>query len=116
PNKLTGKRLKPEELHDWINSDKEFYIVDMRNGYEHLAGYFKGSILPAMDNFRDLPAFLKQIEHLKNKTVLTVCTGGVRCEKASGYLLANGFSDVYQLDGGIVTYMESYPNEDFLGK
>lgn len=116
PNKLTGKHLKPEELHNWIQTGKEFYIVDMRNRYEHEVGHFKDSLLPPLDNFRDLPKFLKSIEHLKNKTVLTVCTGGVRCEKASGFLLANGFTDVYQLDGGIVSYMEKYPNEDFLGK
>lgn len=116
PNQLTGIHLKPEELHQWIADNKEFYIVDMRNAYEHQVGYFRGSILPPMENFRDLPKFLDSISHLKNKTVLTVCTGGVRCEKASGYLLANGFTDVYQLDGGIVSYMEKYPNEDFLGK
>ncbi len=116
PNQLTGIHLKPEELHQWIADNKEFYIVDMRNAYEHQVGYFRGSILPPMDNFRDLPKFLDSISHLKNKTVLTVCTGGVRCEKASGYLLANGFTDVYQLDGGIVSYMEKFPNEDFLGK
>ncbi len=116
PNVLTGVHLKPAELHNWIAEGKEFYIVDMRNAYEHLVGHFKGSILPAMDNFRDLPKFIKSIEHLKDKTVLTVCTGGVRCEKASGYLLSQGFKDVYQLDGGIVSYMREYPNEDFLGK
>ena len=116
PNKITGVHLKPEELHAWINSDKEFYIIDMRNAYEHDLGFFEGSIRPPMENFRDLPKFLESLEHLKNKTVVTVCTGGVRCEKASGYLLANGFTDVYQLDGGIVSYMEKYPNEDFVGK
>lgn len=116
PNKVTGIHLKPEELHQWIADSKEFYIVDMRNAYEHLVGYFKGSILPAMNNFRDLPKFVDSIKHLKDKTVLTVCTGGVRCEKASGYLIEQGFKDVYQLDGGIVSYMEKYPNEDFIGK
>lgn len=116
PNQTTGKRLSPEDLHAWIHSDKKFYIIDMRNAYEHLSGHFKGSILPPMDNFRDLPKFLESIAHLKDKTVVTVCTGGVRCEKATGYLLANGFTDVYQLDGGIVSYMVLYPNEDFLGK
>ncbi len=116
PNRVTGVHLKPEELHQWIAEEKEFYIIDMRNAYEHLVGYFKGSILPAMNNFRDLPKFVDSIKHLKDKTVLTVCTGGVRCEKASGYLIEQGFKDVYQLDGGIVSYMEKYPNEDFLGK
>jgi UPF0176 protein len=116
PNAITGIHLKPEELHEWINSGREFYIIDMRNAYEHMYGHFKNSILPAMDNFRELPGFLESISHLKHKTVLTVCTGGVRCEKASGYLLANGFTDVYQLEGGIVSYMEKFPNEDFIGK
>ena len=116
PNKLTGVHLKPEELHQWIADGKEFYIIDMRNAYEHQVGFFEGSILPPMNNFRDLPKFIDSISHLRNKTVLTVCTGGVRCEKASGYLLSQGFTDVYQLDGGIVSYMEKYPNEDFKGK
>ncbi len=116
PNETTGIHLKPEELHEWIKSGKEFYIVDMRNAYEHKVGHFEGSICPPMNNFRDLPKLLKQISHLKDKTVLTVCTGGVRCEKASGYLITQGFKDVYQLDGGIVSYMEKYPNEDFKGK
>jgi len=126
PNQVTGAHLKPEELHEWIKNKKparpdgrsggEFYIVDMRNAYEHKVGHFAGSILPPMENFRDLPKVVEQIAHLKNKTVLTVCTGGVRCEKASGFLITQGFKDVYQLDGGIVSYMEKYPNEDFKGK
>ncbi len=116
PNVLTGVHLKPAKLHTWIKEGKEFYIVDMRNAYEHAIGRFKGSECPPMDNFRDLPKFVRSIAHLKDKTVLTVCTGGVRCEKASGYLLSQGFTDVYQLNGGIVSYMEQYPNEDFEGK
>jgi UPF0176 protein len=116
PNEITGIHLKPEELHEWIKTGKEFYIVDMRNAYEHKVGHFEGSVLPPIENFRDLPKVVEQIKHLKNKTVLTVCTGGVRCEKASGFLITQGFTDVYQLDGGIVSYMEKYPNEDFKGK
>lgn len=116
PNQVTGIHLKPDELHEWLADKREFYIVDMRNAYEHKVGQFENSICPPMDNFRDLPKFVESIAHLKNKTVLTVCTGGVRCEKASGYLLTQGFTDVYQLDGGIVSYMEKYPNEDFKGK
>ncbi|MSU44688.1 rhodanese-related sulfurtransferase [Candidatus Nomurabacteria bacterium] len=116
PNKITGVHLKPEELHKWIKDDREFYIVDMRNTYEHKVGHFENSIMPAIENFRDLPKVVEQISHLKNKTVLTVCTGGVRCEKASGFLITQGFTDVYQLEGGIVSYMSKYPNEDFQGK
>ncbi|MEK7140738.1 MAG: rhodanese-related sulfurtransferase, partial [Patescibacteria group bacterium] len=116
PNQVTGIHLKPEELHEWLETKKEFYIVDMRNVYEHKVGHFENSILPPIENFRDLPKVVEQIAHLKNKTVLTVCTGGVRCEKASGFLITQGFKDVYQLGGGIVSYMEKYPNEDFKGK
>jgi len=114
----TGKYITSEELHKWIHDpNKEFYIVDMRNDYEYEVGHFKDSVMiKDFKNFRDLPKVLPQIENLKNKTIVTICTGGIRCEKASGVLLENGFNDVYQLQDGIVTYMEKYPNEDFLGK
>lgn len=116
PWSVTGKYLTPEELHSWFENKVEFYIVDMRNDYEHQSGYFEGSILPPLTNYRDLPKLLPMLKDLKDKKVLTVCTGGVRCEKASGFLVSNGFSDVYQLYGGIVSYMEKYPNEHFKGK
>lgn len=116
PTETTGKYISAVELHEWFESGKEFYIVDMRNDYEHQVGHFAGSVLPPMANFRDLPKVLPELEHLKNKTVVTVCTGGVRCEKASGFLVKNQFSDVYQLKDGIVTYMEKYPNQDFEGQ
>ncbi|CAG1020342.1 hypothetical protein DOJK_00269 [Patescibacteria group bacterium] len=116
PNVTTGKYITAEQLHELFKSGEEFYIIDMRNDYEHKVGYFKNSILPALSNFRDLPKILGDLEHLKDKKIITVCTGGVRCEKASGYLVKKGFKYVYQLHNGIVTYMEKYPNEDFLGK
>ncbi|MEY2664209.1 MAG: hypothetical protein RIT04_17 [Candidatus Parcubacteria bacterium] len=118
PKKVTGKRLKPEDLHAWYEAGKDFTIIDMRNGYEHIVGQFEGSVLPKLSNFRDLPKAVDEEfvpAGLHKKTVLTVCTGGVRCEKASGYLVSRGFEDVYQLDGGIVSYMEKYPGKDFLG-
>jgi UPF0176 protein len=116
PANFTAPYISAKELHGWIHSDREFYIVDMRNAYEHDVGHFAGSILPPMRHFRQLPEMLPMLASLKDKVVVTVCTGGVRCEKASGFLLRNGFSEVYQLYGGIVTYMERYPNEDFQGK
>ncbi len=115
--KLTGKYITPKELHALIRSNEEFFIVDMRNDYEYQVGYFDKSILlHRLTNFRHLPEAIKDIEHLKDKQIITVCTGGVRCEKASGFLLTQGFQNVSQLAGGIVSYMEEYPNEDFLGK
>lgn len=115
PTKTTGKYLTAGQLRKWIHSDKQFYIIDMRNDYEQEVGHFEGSILPGLSNFRDLPKIMPKITRLKGQTIVTVCTGGVRCEKASGFLVKHGFSDVYQLYGGIVTYMEKYPNEDFNG-
>jgi len=116
PTIQTGKYLSEKDLHEWFTKKKEFYIVDMRNDYEYISGQFEGSILSRFKNFRDLPKILPKLEHLKDKTIVTVCTGGVRCEKASGFLLQNGFADVYQLLNGIQTYMETYPNTHFKGK
>lgn len=116
PNDITGKYLSSEELHDWYTNNKEFYLVDMRNDYEYKSGYFDGTIYSEFRNFRDLPKIIDKLKDLKNKTIVTVCTGGVRCEKASGFLVKNGFADVYQLKDGIQTYMEKYPNKHFRGK
>lgn len=116
PMKVTGKYITPEELHNWIHSKKKFFIVDMRNDYEQAVGYFANSMLAPFKNFRDLPKVLPLLKDIKGESIITVCTGGVRCEKASGFLIENGFNSVYQLEGGIVSYMEKYPNEDFLGK
>ncbi|OGZ18005.1 MAG: hypothetical protein A2494_01895 [Candidatus Lloydbacteria bacterium RIFOXYC12_FULL_46_25] len=115
PNEVTGTHLTPEELKQWIESGEEFEIIDMRNDYEYKVGHFRGSINPMLENFRDLSKVTPALEALKEKKVLTVCTYGVRCEKASGYLKNKGFKDVYQLDGGIGTYMKAFPGEDFLG-
>jgi UPF0176 protein len=87
----------------------------MRNDYEFRSGHFKNSVNPKLGNSRDLPEVMPRLSPLKNKTVLTVCTGGVRCEKLSAYLMSEGFTDVYQLDSGIHSYMEKYPGQDYLG-
>ncbi|CAN5138454.1 rhodanese-related sulfurtransferase [soil metagenome] len=116
PATFTAPYIQPQELKSWIASGKDFVIIDMRNTYEHDAGRFTGSVPTESKNFRDLPAAVDKLMNLKDKTVVTVCTGGVRCEKAAGYLLKRGFREVYQLFGGIVSYMEMYPNEDFHGK
>ena len=115
PRQKTATHLSPKELHEWFLKGEQFEIIDMRNDYEHASGHFRGSILPAMKRFRDLPELVRGMLHLRKKKIITVCTGGVRCEKASALLLKNGFEDVYQLDGGIVSYMEQFPNEHFDG-
>ncbi len=115
PRAQTGKRLSAEELKQWYEEQRDFVVVDMRNDYEYKSGHFKDSINPELQNSRDLPDALPKLESLKEKTVLTVCTGGVRCEKMSAFLMAHGFNDVYQLDNGIHGYMEKYPGQDFEG-
>lgn len=115
PRVKTGVRISPEELHAWYEDNKDFVIVDMRNDYEFQSGHFENSVNPKLKHSRDLPQAVPQFEHLKEKTVLTVCTGGVRCEKMSAYLLAQGFKDVYQLENGIHGYMEKYPGQNYRG-
>lgn len=116
PWETTGKYLSAEDLHQWIQTGKKFFIVDMRNAFEQEVGHFEGSTLMNMGHSEDLPKMLSNLDYLpKNEPVVTVCTGGVRCEKASGFLIKHGFTNVYQLHGGIITYMEKYPNEDFIG-
>lgn len=115
PNMVTGTHLSSDILHTWFQNNKDFVIIDMRNSYEFNFGRFKNSIDPGMRRFDELKNKVQELENLKNKTVLTVCTGGVRCEKASGYLIEKGFKDVYQLDGGIVSYMEKYPGQNYDG-
>ena len=116
PSEITGTYITAEELHAWIQTKKKFYIMDMRNDYEHKSGHFEGSVLPLIETFRDLPKVLPELKKYDDRPIVTVCTGGIRCERASGLLLKYGFKHVYQLQDGIVTYMEKYPNEDFKGK
>jgi len=116
PTKDTGKRLPADELAKWYDENKDFVVIDMRNDYEYASGHFKNSVPSGMKNFRDLKKVTKKLKkEYQDKTVVTVCTGGVRCEKASAYLKKEGFKDVYQLQNGIHTYMEKYPNKDWEG-
>ena len=104
PVDLTATHLKPSE---WREAMKEENVVllDARNDYEWEIGRFEGAILPDVPSFRDLPKWVRDHrEELQGKKILTYCTGGIRCEKFSGFLLKEGFQDVFQLDGGIVTY------------
>jgi UPF0176 protein len=115
PRERTAPRVTAEQLKSWFEEDEDFVVVDMRNDYEYASGHFKDSINPGLENSRDLPLVLPKLEPLKKKKVVTVCTGGVRCEKMSAYLLNNGFEDVYQLQDGIHGYMEKYPGQDYVG-
>ncbi|RFU62542.1 rhodanese-related sulfurtransferase [Bacillus sp. V59.32b] len=104
PHEVTGKYLSPKEFFEKMQ-DEETVILDARNTYEYDLGHFKGAIRPDVENFRDLPQWVRDHkDKLEGKKILTYCTGGIRCEKFSGWLVREGFEDVSQLHGGIVTY------------
>ncbi len=111
----TAPRLSPEELRAWYEEQRDFIVLDMRNNYEFASGHFKNAIEPGISSSRHLPLAIRKLAPLKDKKIVTVCTGGIRCEKMAAYLMSQGFTDVQQLDGGIHTYMEKYPGKDFLG-
>lgn len=115
PRLKTAPHIKPEELKKLYEENADFVVLDMRNSYEFASGHFKDSIDPGLDNSRDLPEAIEKLNKYKDKKIITVCTGGIRCEKMSAYLLHQGFENVQQLDGGIHSYMEKYPGEDFKG-
>ena len=115
PAVRTAPRLTPDELRSWYEQQQDFVVIDMRNNYEFASGHFTGSVQPNISASRHLPLAMDSLAPLKDKKVVTVCTGGVRCEKMSAYLMSNGFTDVHQLDGGIHSYMEKYPGKDFQG-
>ena len=106
-----GNRLSPEELLQFYQEEKDFVIVDARNWYESKIGKFKNAITPPMKNFREWKKVVDEdLKDYKNKTVVTYCTGGIRCEKASAYMVESGFKNVYQLDGGIVNFIKKFPD------
>ena len=112
PEKITGKHIDPKNWDKIINN-KKYMIIDTRNNYEVSIGSFKNAINPKTKSFREFPKFIEKLNIKKKQPIAMFCTGGIRCEKASSYLLKNGFKDVSQLDGGILNYLEM---KIFLGK
>lgn len=107
--------LSPQE---WKRTLEEEVVVlfDVRNDYESAVGHFKNAIRPPIGNFRELPEALKEYGHLKDKKVLMYCTGGIRCEKASALFRREGFEQVYQLEGGIITYGDQVGRDHWEGE
>jgi len=105
PEKITGKHIDPKNW-DKIIDNKKYMIIDTRNNYEVSIGSFKNAINPKTKSFREFPKFIEKLNIKKKQPIAMFCTGGIRCEKASSYLLKNGFKDVSQLDGGILNYLE----------
>ena len=116
PRRHGGAYLKAEELKRMYDNDEDFVIVDMRNKYESAIGKFQNAITMDITVFKELPEAVSELEPYKNKKIVTYCTGGIRCEKASAFLKKRGFKDVYQLEGGIVKYGEKFPDDYWEGK
>lgn len=104
-----GKHIKPEALHKLVES-KEVIFLDGRNDYESAVGKFKGAITPKVNTTRDFVNELEKTEYekIKDKPIVTYCTGGIRCEVLSSLMISKGFKEVYQVEGGIVKYLERY--------
>ena len=107
--KNTGIKISPEKW-DKIVCDNNFEIIDTRNQFEIKIGSFKNSLNPKTENFREFPKKFKNLKIKKEKKIAMFCTGGIRCEKASSYLKQIGYKNVYQLDGGILNYLD-YKNK-----
>ncbi|TPE42618.1 oxygen-dependent tRNA uridine(34) hydroxylase TrhO [Pontibacter mangrovi] len=116
PNVRTGKHLAPKEFRE-MKDREDVVVVDMRSDYEYTVGRFKNAVTLDIENFREFPEKIDELkEKFKDKKILTYCTGGIKCEKASAFLLEQGFEDVYQLHGGIIKYGKEAGGEDFEGK
>ena len=119
--KNNGIHVNASEFNELLN-DENTIAIDMRNHYESEIGHFEGANLPDVDTFREsLPIINKKYsKYKKDKKILMYCTGGIRCEKASAYLMQNGYENVFQLDGGIIEYTRQIKSQNiqnkFIGK
>ena len=114
PNQQVGTYVNPKDWNALI-SDPEVTVIDTRNDYEVSIGSFKGAQNPQTESFRQFPDYIRQnLDPAKHKKVAMFCTGGIRCEKASAFMLSEGFQEVYHLKGGILKYLEEVPEQESL--
>lgn len=114
PNVCVGEYIEPADWNALI-SQPDVLLLDTRNDYEYAVGTFKGAVNPDTRSFREFPAFVQaNIDPARDRRVAMFCTGGIRCEKASAWMLQHGFESVYHLKGGILKYLEVVPEEQSL--
>ena len=117
PAEQPAERLSASTLQAWLDEGRDVVLLDTRNAFEVKHGTFANAHDFAIDHFRNFPAAALHADaSLKDKTIVTFCTGGIRCEKAAPYLLQQGFKNVFQLDGGILKYFEECGNAHFQGE
>ncbi|MGI9311296.1 MAG: rhodanese-related sulfurtransferase [bacterium] len=106
-----GTMVAPQDWNALTDAD-DVTVIDARNQYEVAIGTFDRAVDPALSNFREFPAFADRLDRAAHKKIAMFCTGGIRCEKATAYLLQQGFEAVYQLRGGILKYLECVPESE----
>jgi len=114
PENITGNKIKPENWNNLI-TDNDTILIDVRNDFEVEMGSFQGSINPKTKSFTEFKSYLKDnLSEAKDKKIAMFCTGGIRCEKISSYMIKKGFKNVNQLHGGILNYLEKIPEKNSL--
>lgn len=109
--------VSPTELEQWLSEDPENVVMlDTRNLYESRFGSFVNAVIPPIDTFKEFKPFCDTIDHLKDKKIVTFCTGGIRCEKAATFMKEKGFQNVFQLKGGILRYFEETQSQHYEGE
>jgi UPF0176 protein len=117
PAERPAARLAAEMLKEWLDEGRDVVLLDTRNAFEIKHGTFKHAIDFSIDHFRNFSSAAERADpNLKEKTIVTFCTGGIRCEKAAPYLTQQGYKQVYQLDGGILKYFEACGKAHFEGE
>lgn len=112
PNQRVGTYVEPTQWDALIN-DPDVVLIDTRNDYEVDIGTFRGALDPKTNSFREFPEYVRRtLDPKKQRKVAMFCTGGIRCEKASAYMLQEGFEEVYHLQGGILKYLEEVPEAE----
>ena len=107
PRELTGDYISPQELFEMYETKEDVIVLDTRNEYETRVGLFENAVDLQLDTFRDFPSAIETLpEEYKDKQIVMYCTGGIRCEKASAVMMKAGFSDVKQLEGGVLDYFK----------
>ncbi|MFN7453095.1 MAG: rhodanese-related sulfurtransferase [Pseudobdellovibrionaceae bacterium] len=116
PNLEENHHLSPEQWNQVLKEEKDFVLIDTRNWYESEIGTFKGALTPKIEQFTEFPEWVDQQQIPKDKKMLIFCTGGIRCEKGIYELQRRGYDNVWQLEGGILNYIQKHPNDQWIGE
>jgi UPF0176 protein len=117
PARRPATKISAHQLKQWLDEGRPVTLLDTRNDYEVRMGTFKGAVIPHIWNFRDFPAAVEKLPaELKTQPVVMFCTGGIRCEKAGPFMAMQGYTDVLQLDGGILKYFEEVGGAHYEGE